>query len=314
MNWRDFEWIGYHKLYRIITIEGAVENIEPLHIGAGKKKGWEVADLIVLKVTDPKSGKEVPVIPGSSWKGIFRAEAVAIARQNDLDVCDGLPRATCLEGREFDEIEKSYSPAECLEMKLRGIVEGTISEFGKGVCLLCLIFGTPGLRSHVQFYDSVPVGNYKLGYRRSVAISRRTGAAAYRSLFTVEYVEPGSIFNFRLTAINLPNYALGLLSTIMKEINLGIVKVGGLKSRGYGTVKFIEKKFKISVSGIKGVKDEVLEALDPYDFEIKMSSSVLEGSEAWKILEDLASVWIKSLSKLREVSKKGWRWVEPKAS
>ena len=314
MSWRDFEWIGHHKLYRIVTIEGAVENIEPLHVGAGKKKGWEVADLIVLKVVDPVSGEEVPVIPGSSWKGVFRAEAVAIARQNGLEVCDGLPRATCLEGREFDEIEKNYPPAECLEMKLRSIVEGTISETGKGVCLLCLIFGTPGLRSHVSFYDSTPVSGYRLGYRRSVAISRRTGAAAYGSLFTVEYVEPGSIFNFRLTAVNLPNYALGLLSTVMKEINLGIVKVGGLKSRGYGTVRFIEERFKISVSGIKGVKNGVLEALDPYDCEVEVSSSVLEGSEAWKVLEELSSAWTKSLSKLKEVSRKGWKWVESKAS
>ena len=308
MNWKNFEWIGHHKLYRIITIEGAVENTEPLHIGCGP------GDLKVLKVFDLIRGEEVPVIPGSSWKGVLRAGAVALAGENELEVCDGLPKATCLKGDEFDPIEKEYPPAQCLEKKLKGILSGEITETGKGVCLLCLIFGTPGLRSHIDFYDSIPISEYKLGYRRSVAISRRTGAATQKALFTVEYVEPGCIFSFKLTAVNLPNYALGLIASVMKDIDLGLIKIGGLKSRGYGTVRFIKKEFKAVISGIKGVRNGVLEALDPYDHEIKVPNSILKGSEAWNFLEKLSHVWTKSVEQIKEVSNKGWKWIESETS
>jgi len=310
MSLEPFEWIGHHKLLRIVTIEGALENVEPLHVGAGKKKGWEVADLIVLKVFDSKREETVPVIPGSSWKGVFRSETVALARQHGLDVCDGLPKATCLEGNEFEEIEKNAPSEESLRLKLQSIAGGNIPGLGKGPCLLCLIFGTPGLRSHVYFYDSFPLGGYRIGYRTSVAISRRTGAAAHGSLFAVEYVEPGCIFGFRFTAVNLPNYALGLISTIMKRIDLGLVKIGGLKSRGYGTVRFLYDKFKITVFGIKGVENGELVPLDPYDYGVKMSENTVEEKEAKRVLEELSSACSKSLEKLKEVSSKGWKWLE----
>ena len=308
-----FEWFGHHKILRVVKLTAKVINEEPLRVGAGPGKSvFEPIDLVVLKVRDP-SGRLRPVIPGSSWKGIFRATAFSIATGEGLKVCSGVPNQTCLRGDEFYSLEKIRESRDFRE-KLQSILRGEPS-----VCPLCLIFGTPSLASHLNFYDSMPSGEYSLGYRTGVAINRKTGAAARGALFTVEYVEPGCTFDFTVVAENLPNYALGLLVEVMDLINAGIVRVGGLKSRGFGRVRF--ENCRLEVYSLKhekyGVSEGVLKPLDPLDTPVTWHGSsgssiaVSEGEAALKVMEELRKAWRGSLNKLREVQVKGggrWRW------
>jgi len=299
-------------LLRKIIISGKMRNEEPLRVGAGPgKAALSPTDLVVLKVTRA-DGLEVPVIPGSSLKGLFRATCVSLVRALELGACDGLPRATCLRGNEFDNIEGSSSRE----------VEDKISLIARmGVCPLCLLFGSPGLASHVDFDDCYPVSKFKFGYRTCVAIDRRKGSAAPGALFTVEYVEPGCEWNFELRADNTPNYLLGLLMEVVELINAGLVKVGGMKSKGFGRVS-------ISINSIKvvsldheryGVSSErKLRRLDPIDVDVMWHGPLpkegswsveAEGEDARRVIDDLREAWRSCATRLRELyDGRKWRW------
>lgn len=292
---RMFEWFGHHKILRQFVLDAEVVNDEPLRVGAGKTATFEPVDLIVLKVYDVRKKSYLPIIPGSSWKGVFRAHSYRLCVSRNLKVCEGLPRATHLSGNDFYQLEGLG--ADHLS-KLRALVNGDIK-----ACLLDLMFGAPGYRSHVDFSDSLPLNSYKLGYRTMVAIDRRTGTAGRGMLFSVEYVEPGCVFSFRLVARNLPNYALGLIAEVLQDINSGMVRVGGLKSRGFGRVKI--RNLRIWVRESEGTP---LRALDPIDSEVPVNAEEISGEEAWDTLKKLIEVWHKSLEKLRRVSNSDWRW------
>ncbi len=288
-DWKKWEWLGNHKILRRITVSGEVKNIEPLIIGSGRtRRIRETTYSLVLKYRTDKG--ETIVIPGSSWKGVFRATANRIMMINNLYACSGLPRETCLKGKEFEEIEKNENLdfISSIRAKIESIISNKIQ-----LCLLCRIFGSPGYFSHVTFMDSFPINTYKLGYRTMVAINRRTGAAYKRALYSVEYVEPGTLFNFKFIAFNLPNYAVGLLAEVLMEIHHGIVKIGGLKSRGFGRVKF--EKINIDIYNPETKSKEIIKALDPYDEDIKYTS------DSWKLIEEFRRVWRNVSKKLQKV-------------
>lgn len=298
---REFSWFGHHIRLRTIVIEGEVVNTEPLRIGSGREIAkFSPIDIPILRVSD------MPVIPGSTWKGVFRAACYRLGLSAGLkDLCQGIPIAQCMKGREFEYIEKNKIADEIAE-KIKAIAEGHIK-----VCLLCLIFGSSGLSSHVHFNDSFPVGEYSIGYRRCVAIDRRTGAAHPRALYSVEYVEPGARFNFRMIIENLPNYALGLLANVLTEIQNGLVKVGGHKSRGFGTIKFSGLKAIVTPYGSGGgVVDNKLVALDPIDIDVEWPSEshVVDGGSIWKLFRNLIKVWEETLQSIINISENGWKW------
>ncbi len=297
-DYLKFEWLGHHTILREFTVSGTVINLDPLVVGTGRVKG-DVADIVILKYFDPKLQAEVPVIPGSSWKGAFRSHAVRLARYEGLKVCDGLPGATHISGREFKELGERAS----WEEELQSIVTGDIQ-----LCIGCAIFGAPGFLSHVFLGDSLPADkNYRLSIRTMVAIDRRTGASYRRALYSAEFVEPGARFTFNLRALNLPNYALGWLAEVLLDLDAGLIRVGGLKSRGFGRVKFSE--IRVAITG-KGVEETVLKPLDPIDSEVAVSKPYAEGSKAKEILKALTTAWRESLVRLKLVSNSGWRWVK----
>jgi len=290
-----FRWISHSYTERIIRIEGVVENVEPLRIGAGKVVALhEPTDLVVVKAYDPERNQYVPLIPGSSWKGLFRAAAVRLLRTHNISVCDGVPRSSCLRGNEFDPIEREGGG---FYEKLNAILHGEIS-----CCVLCLMFGAPGLASHISFLDSYPVSNFRLGYRTMIAIDRRAGASARASLFTIEYIEPGTQFNFGIELFNMPNYCIGIISQIILDLHNGILRVGGFKSRGFGGVKFNNLSFKVIFPSEIEEKNE-MPALDPYDKPVKIEK------DPFKQLQGFVDVWREVSSKLAEISKRGWKWL-----
>ncbi len=294
MSIEKFEWFGLHKLKRIVVLEGVITNVEPLRVGSGREAlPHGPSDLPVVKIRKV-SGEEIPFIPGSSWKGAFRAYSVKLMRSAKLSVCDGVPGASCLRGNEFNDLGSYFD-------QLKSIAEGTIP-----TCLACLIFGSPGIASHARFYDSYPIGSWRLGYRTMVAIDRRTGAARRGALFTVEYIEPGARFGFKMELVNLPNYAVGVLAETLLDMDMGLLKIGGLKTRGFGWVKVESLNVKVVdyVEGIAKVLSDRVPPLDPIDVEVELSSD-------WRAtLSSFSNAWRASLDKLRKVSSAGWRWVE----
>jgi len=289
---RTYDWIGHHVIKRVVVFEGIVENIEPLRIGSGKGVALEsITEFEILKIYNSKINQYVPVIPGSSWKGVFRSTATAILTTLGIpNVCDGLPNTSC----KFDS------------KRLKGLTIqeklNTIVSEGPSPCILCLIFGSQSFTSHVVFNDSAAVSDYMLGYRTGIAIDRRTNSVRRGALYTVEYIEPGTKFSFRLEAKNLPNYALGLLAQVIMDIDSGFIKVGGFKSRGFGTIKFVELKIRVFSSQGMVLEKGVLDSLDPIDSKVELTG------EWVKDLDILRQVFLNSLDKIRKVAESGWRW------
>lgn len=297
----SFEWFGLHKLKRRVVIRGKVVNEEPLMVGAGRATLLDPTDLVIAKLRNAND-EEFPFIPGSSWKGALRSYAIKLMRSQGLEVCDGLPRSTHLKGNEFKRFDESKTPAESITENIANIISG-IANAKPRVCLACMIFGAPGLASHARFYDSYPVGGYRLGYRTMVAIDRRTGTARRRALFSVEYVEPGAEFSFRVELINLPNYAVGVIAESLLDMDNGLLKVGGLKTRGFGWVRIKELSIKVYDYSSGSWLEDSVPGLDPIDSEVRL------GSDWRETLLNFTEAWRASINKLRRVSEAGWRWV-----
>jgi len=293
------EWLLHDRTLRELILRADVELLEPLRVGRGRAITLSSpTDLPVVKVRI--GGQEVPVIPGSSWKGVFRSTAYKLAplRRLGHKVCTGLAgrgeAAPC-----FDkEVEPRTSLSEKIDKLEQGDELGGPQEAAKLImeraCILCKVFGSVSYASHVYFADSPPKkGQFRLGYRTMVSLDRRTGTVAPRRLFTPEYVEPGSIFSFELRALNLPNYALGLLADVIEEIQAGRVRIGGFKSRGFGKVRFTN--LSADIYDFKaGGRPGKLSALDDYDEEVDVLGQPWSRHEdALELLRALREVWIR---------------------
>jgi len=262
----DYTFIRKDLTKRQTVIEGVLELQSPLRIGTGKSGGFDPASVAIDTVLKDVDG--VPVIPGSSWKGVFRSAGERILRNKKVTVCSGVGEDYCLNNfRKFNEFQKSISRN----------IEEALKIFWDYTCLNCKLFGTMSVMAAVKFMDSRAL-EFKLGSRTMVAISRTEGASARKALAPVEFVEPGSRFSFKMIGNNLPNYVIGYLLTIMKSIHDGYVQIGGHKTRGFGFVKFSSLRFidkgekkigdedvKVDVGEeVKGEEDKFFEQMKPF--------------------------------------------------
>ena len=295
-------WVLHNLLLRELTIRADVELLEPLRVGIGRAVTLtSPTDLPVVRTIH--EGRVVPTIPGSSWKGVFRSTAYKLAplRRVGHKVCTGLAgggeAAPCF-GRPVEGKKRLGQLVD--EYERDGRFEEAAEVIAKNACILCKVFGSVGYASHVFFADSIPrEGRYRLGYRTMVSIDRRTGTAAKRRFFTPEYVEPGSVFCFELRAVNLPNYAVGLLADVIFEINAGRVKVGGFKSRGFGRVRFTDLRVDIYDYELGGRPKDKLPGLDEHDREVPIAGEPWgKHEDALELLRKLREVWVDVAPKL----------------
>ncbi|QIW22826.1 CRISPR-associated RAMP protein [Sulfolobus sp. S-194] len=201
-------------LKSIIKIEGKIRNETPLRIGYGKSQSFtDATDNPILRV----NGK--PIIPGSSLKGALRSLAEAYVRSWSEEkysfVCD-------LEDKECNS---------CDENKY---------------CIPCIIFGFKDLSSRVYILDAI-AENYSISQRTMVTISRVFGGQLPRHLYTLDYVEPGSFFNFSMFMYNLnivdgeseewKNKAVEVMRYLLKTLVTEGIFIGAKKSAGFGLIK-----------------------------------------------------------------------------
>lgn len=254
----DYTFIRKDVIKRQTVIEGILEVQSPLRIGVGKSGGMDPAS--IARDTVLKDAEGTPIIPGSSWKGVFRSEGERVLKRRNLITCSGVGRDYCLNNfRKYDDFQRSLK---------ENYIEDALKTFWNYTCLNCKLFGTMSVIGAVKFLESRAI-EFKLGTRTMVAISRTEGAAARGALVQVEFVEPGSKFTFKIIGNNLPNYAIGYLLTIMKNIHDGFVQIGGHKSRGFGLVKFVNLRF--LDKGEKKIGDE--------DIPVSMQDEIKEDGD-----------------------------------
>ncbi len=177
---------------------------------------------------------EVPYLPGSSLKGVIRSYGERIFRSLSLIDCDITVRNKACFPKSSDDrkmdVEKKYQRH----------------------CYACRTFGSTEMAGRLTLTDAYPWPvdaskddienvvynideNVPTESRMNVRIDRRTGTSAGAALFEAEVVTGGAFYG----EINLTNYQLwqlALLGLIFRDINSGLLRLGGAKTRGLGRV------------------------------------------------------------------------------
>jgi CRISPR-associated RAMP protein (TIGR02581 family) len=220
MQYGDF---NQFKVKYLISLE--LVNESPLSIGMGKSL-WGAVDNPVIKMDG------VPYIPGSTVKGVLRAEAERYARSvyGVNEVCDILNPAGPNGEEKLQDLKEKYEP-----------------------CVVCRVFGGPTIASHLTVYDAHPTSSYAIEVRRRVSINRLTGGQHPGRLFEVEQVDPKVKWEMMLEIENIDivkieenvDKRLGeIFNYLIRKMLIEGVALGGKKSVGLGLVK----------SSLKGVK------------------------------------------------------------
>lgn len=279
-------WFTHNILLRELRIKFVCKTLSPLRIGTSKNKSiFSPIDLQVLRINI--DGKEVPYIPGSSLKGIFRSTTESIVSSNNLNTCFG---GRCSEDIDQEGRKRDKRLQDAIKTGNIDEIINILNEY----CLVCKLFGSNTYASHIRFNDAYP-NNYSIGVKTGVAINRRSGAVKQRALYTVEFVNPNSEFEGEIVLFNTPNYAIGLVAKIIDYINNGFVKLGGFKTRGFGRVKMDIKE----VTGITYEEDTlkdlsigILSSLDVKDEDLSYKNPM-------EILDKSKEIWDAYVQKSR---------------
>jgi CRISPR-associated protein Csm3 len=224
----------FDKFDNLIRITGKIVNETPIAIRAGNVAVGPIDNPIVRL-------NGIPYIPGSSLKGVLRSEAERYARSIGEKVCDILnPKGENGELRwkkEKEERKEAYEP-----------------------CIICKIFGGPTIFSRARFFDCFPSnGKYSTSLIQRVSISRITEAQSPGRLFEVEFIEPGTNFDFKLEIENFTDNDQiegKILRFVLNQLIAGNISIGGMKSVGFGRIKLLKetvsvKKYKLEKGEIK---------------------------------------------------------------
>lgn len=206
-------------------IKGTITNISQLHVGAGGAETEFSIDnpLIRLKIRNT----DVPYIPGSSLKGIFRNEIEKYLKAQEKTK----------ETLHFQNVCYVYDNKNSCNTK----------EI-ENICLACRIFGNSQIGSHIIVSDAILNMDYFPGVKNKtgIAINRITGATQRGALYDVETLQPGGIFNFELQIININlkenNVITRAIKFLLKELLEGWIYVGGKRSTGLGKIKVEDAK------------------------------------------------------------------------
>ncbi|GAB4405928.1 MAG: RAMP superfamily CRISPR-associated protein [Anaerolineales bacterium] len=177
-------------------------------------------DMQFVRTFHPERG-EVVYIPGSSLKGVVRGFVEKTLRTLNRDkpwqwACETFPD---LAGSCAKRLGKEESSAAIYRQS----------------CGACRIFGHTRLKGRASFTDLLPIDEVKTEIRYGVAVSRLSHAVA-AGPFEMEVAVSGT-FAGRLVLENFEIWQLGLLALALESMNLGLIKVGFGKNRGFGAVE-----------------------------------------------------------------------------
>jgi len=118
------------------------------------------------------------------------------------------------------------------------------------------IFGTTEHASRVLFTDALPMHTPLVLVKKHIQINPMTGGVLHGP-FDVECVAEGSKFEGKIVTRNLPLSYLAFVAAVASLANAGFAKIGGFKSRGYGSVDITVKDLGLTlIGGKKNMKFE----------------------------------------------------------
>jgi CRISPR-associated RAMP protein (TIGR02581 family) len=224
----------FHRLRERLRWNGVIETKTALRIGSGGGGDMDGSDLPVLRDADG-----FPLIPGSSLKGVIRSTIEALVRgagmskeRGEIWTCDPLadnksPERAC--GWHGGNDENKRKRNEAIE---------------EPHCVVCRLFGSHVVASHVRFSDALLVDAETMKRRGRIPIEVRDGVAIDRDLRTAyggqkydfEVIAPGTRFDLEVFIENPHDWLLGLLAIGFDQVADGFSALGGFTSRGLGRV------------------------------------------------------------------------------
>jgi CRISPR/Cas system CSM-associated protein Csm3 (group 7 of RAMP superfamily) len=239
----------------------------PLHIGTG----GEVSTLTDSPILSDAAGR--PIIPGSSFKGAFRTaverlapllgdnlrschlddeDPTCVSAQNSLlskdyqRIRNYLGRAIPANGGTNDDeaARESIARFEAAQPSFAIPTNKPITEndhilplLERYLCHTCQLFGSPHLAAKTYFDDLRidPETWFEITeIRDGVGIDRDSERAVPNIKYDYEVVPGQTRFHFGLTVENPTELELGLVAVGLQEFSQGMIRLGGIKSRGLG--------------------------------------------------------------------------------
>lgn len=179
-------------------------------------------------------GHEIPIIPGSSLKGVIRYRYEQLASIMGVSCCN-IVKSRC-------KPESKNRSGKAVYMEL---------------CPACKLFGSTYLAGRFSVRDAYAEEGYILGERTNVGINRVTGQAEGRALYQAEVVEEAK-FRVKMFLKNYELYQMKLLLYILKEIDEGYIALGSAATRGYGQmgveqISMTFREYRNNVQNLRGV-------------------------------------------------------------
>jgi len=244
---------GFGRLEGRIIIDLEIMTESDLHIGTSQGDSTSVSDNPFIK---DQTG--TPFIPGSSVKGVLRAETERL-----------------LLGYADQEGSGSTSVA-CNPLDTNG---------GCGRCLTCVLYGggqedkDHRQAASIRFRDLYPIDGFHLSIRDGVSIDPKTRKAMNGRFYNTEVVNRGVSFRGTVVIENpsFDGYSDAKLGAFLSTIDFFSRtngKLGGNVSRGYGNVS-------IRPASIRKVTPR--DYLDGTEGE-DLGENVSESKDSWKSL------------------------------
>lgn len=239
----------FDKFINRYILRGIVVAEKPIHIGKGQE-GFNPTE-----VDSPvlKDSNGMPLIPGSSLKGVLRSTVERIL-QND---CFGEYRSCLIVNSPCVSTEKIKKMKEDLKRQCKDEEEyfkKLAEAIYKESCDVCRIFGSNNIAAKLQIKDLNYVGEGKVVYevRDGVGIDRETGTAFDRAKYDFEIVPAGCRFELEIIADNLEEKEEEIFKLCVNLLKNGDISVGGKVSRGLGSIRLIDEKiYKIDASNLR---------------------------------------------------------------
>ncbi|MCS6803541.1 MAG: CRISPR-associated RAMP protein Csx7 [Acidobacteriota bacterium] len=254
----------FDKFTNRITLRGQLSAETGLHIGVGGSSlDPSATDSPVIR---DAAGR--PFIPGSSFKGAFRAHLESLVRgldRSDLSACDPLADP-CIPNKQQNgklgiEQLKAEAEQDATEngRPNRARYDELLTEkILAQSCDVCRLFGSPWLSSHLMIKDLFVDPEWWVGrveLRDGVGIDRDTETARQGVKYDFEVVPASTRFNLEIVAENANDELLGLLAIGLRELEQGRVALGGKTTRGLGGVRLELRELEV-------VGDELADILD----------------------------------------------------
>jgi CRISPR-associated RAMP protein (TIGR02581 family) len=225
-----------------------IETTGPLLVRSGHAS---VSGPDMTPVRTYRNGRWEVFIPGSSLKGVIRSHAEKIVRT----IRPGVACNPFLMARDARDNFGEVACGDKFERREKDLKErvGTETAYADS-CPICRLFGSTEFIGRASVNDAYLAQGQseRRELRDGVGIDRLTGGASDKAKFELEAVSSGTIFTGELQARNFECWQLGLLLAVLMDMEEGMVRVGGGRSRGFGAVKARIKELEIHHFGVQG--------------------------------------------------------------